>query len=94
MKQTQLVIGGLAPDFKLPQLNGSEFHLAEACKKKPVVLVFYPGDFTPVCTKQLCEYQENFEGFEQWGVQLIGLSRDSSEKHRSFTEKFGFSFLI
>lgn len=92
MKQTQLVIGGLAPDFKLPQLNGSEFHLAEACKKKPIVLVFYPGDFTPVCTKQLCEYQENFEGFEQWGVQLIGLSRDSSEKHRSFTEKFGFSF--
>lgn len=92
MKETHPVIGSVAPDFRLPQGDGKEFHLAEACSKKTVVLVFYPGDFTPVCTKQLCEYQENFEGFEKYNVQLLGLSKDSTEKHRSFGEKYGFSF--
>ncbi len=92
MKETQPVIGDLAPDFTLTQTDGTQFHLAEACKKSPVVMVFYPGDFTPVCTKQLCEYQENFEKFKNWNVQLIGLSKDSTEKHRSFSRKYGFSF--
>jgi peroxiredoxin Q/BCP len=92
MKETQPVIGGLAPDFKLKKADGAFFHLAEVCREKPVILVFYPGDFTPVCTKQLCEYQENFEQFEKWNVQLVGLSKDNSEKHQSFSKKYGFSF--
>jgi peroxiredoxin Q/BCP len=92
MKETQPVIGGIAPDFKLKKADGSLFHLAEACREKPVIMVFYPGDFTPVCTKQLCEYQENFEKLEKWNVQLVGLSKDTSEKHQSFTKKYGFSF--
>lgn len=92
MEETQLVIGDLAPDFKLAMADGTLFHLAEACRQKPVVLVFYPGDFTPVCTKQLCEYQENFDGFEKWNVQLLGLSKDSGEKHKSFADKYGFKF--
>lgn len=92
MRETQPVIGSFAPDFTLIQSDGRQFHLAEACKKGPVVMVFYPGDFTPVCTKQLCHYQENFEQFKKWNVQLLGLSKDSTEKHRSFVEKYGFSF--
>jgi len=92
MKETQPVIGDLAPDFKLTQGDGIEFCLSEACKKKPVVMIFYPGDFTPVCTKQLCDYQDNFESFKQWNVQLLGLSKDSTEKHKSFSDKYGFSF--
>ncbi len=92
MKETQPVIGSLAPDFRLKKTEGTEFHLAEACRQKPVVLVFYPGDFTPVCTKQFCGYQENFEAFQKWNVQLLGLSKDSSEKHKSFSERYGFSF--
>ncbi|MFM8316307.1 MAG: redoxin domain-containing protein [Deltaproteobacteria bacterium] len=92
MKETQPVIGSMAPDFKLVKADGTQFHLAEACKQRPVVLIFYPGDFTPVCTQQLCDYQDNFSGFEKWDVQLLGLSKDSSEKHQKFSQKFGFSF--
>lgn len=92
MKETQPVIGSLAPDFKLKKADGTFFHLAEECRKKAIVLVFYPGDFTPVCTKQLCEYQDNFEGFKQWDVQLLGLSKDSSQKHQEFSQRYGFFF--
>jgi thioredoxin-dependent peroxiredoxin len=92
MIETQPVIGSIAPDFKLATADGQEFHLAEACRKKPVVLVFYPGDFTPVCTKQLCNYQENYGQFNQWNVQVLGLSKDSPDKHQAFIQKYGFSF--
>ncbi|MBM4304161.1 MAG: peroxiredoxin [Deltaproteobacteria bacterium] len=92
MAQTKLNIGDLAPDFNLIQSDGSQFHLSEACKQRPVVLVFYPGDFTPVCTAQLCEYQDNFDEFKKWDVQLLGLSKDSSEKHQKFSKKYQFSF--
>jgi peroxiredoxin Q/BCP len=92
MAQTKLNIGDLAPDFNLPQSEGSQFHLSEACKQRPVVLIFYPGDFTPVCTAQLCDYQDNFDEFKKGDVQLLGLSKDSSEKHQKFSQKYQFSF--
>lgn len=92
MKETQPVIGSTAPDFKLEKSDGGHFHLAQECKQKAVVLIFYPGDFTPVCTKQLCEYQENWDEFKKWDVQLLGLSKDSAEKHEKFSKEYGFSF--
>ena len=92
MKETQPVIGSLAPDFKLQKEDGTVFHLSKECQNKAVVLIFYPGDFTPVCTKQLCDYQDNFEGFKKWDVQLLGLSKDTQEKHQAFSQKYNFSF--
>jgi peroxiredoxin Q/BCP len=53
---------------------------------------FYPGDFQPVCTKQLCSYRDNVTSFIDFGVQIVGISKNSPEDHASFAEQYGFTF--
>jgi peroxiredoxin Q/BCP len=57
-------------------------------------LVFYPGDNTPVCTAQLCDYRDGIEAFEGLGVDVVGISTDSIESHRKFKEKHGLPFTL
>jgi peroxiredoxin Q/BCP len=56
------------------------------------LLVFYPGDFTPVCTKQLCEYRDHFDHFIKLGIQIIGISKNTPEEHAAFKKQYGFQF--
>ena len=51
---------------------------------KPVVLLFYPGDETPVCTKQLCSVRDNWERYQEAGAEVVGINSDSIDKHRRF----------
>jgi thioredoxin-dependent peroxiredoxin len=88
------LLGHPAPDFALPDSEGKTFHLSEALKSGPVLLVFYPGDFTPVCTKQLCSYRDNIDRFSQFGVQVIGISPDPVDKHEKFKREHGFNFSL
>ena len=74
--------GDTAPLFTLPDDEGNPFSLEEALGEK-VLLVFYPGDNTPVCTRQLCDYRDGIEAFEGLGVRVVGISNDSVESHRS-----------
>jgi peroxiredoxin len=80
--------GEPAPNFTLPNHKGEQVSLSDfrGCK---VMLVFYPSDFSPVCSDQLSIYQEVLGQIEAAGVQLLGISVDSSWTHNAFRKKLG-----
>ena len=86
-------VGDRAPDFSLPSSRGP-VALQSLLAKGPVLLVFYPGDDTPVCTKQLCNYRDNLDVFRDIGVQVIAINPQSEDSHRKFAEKHRFPFPV
>jgi peroxiredoxin len=80
--------GSQAPDFTLPDQDGTKVSLADF-RGRTVVLVFYPADFSPVCTDQLSVYQEVLGEFEQRGATLVGISVDGAFCHRAFRDHLG-----
>lgn len=72
-----------APDFSLPDGNGEQWRLSDH-RGKVVVLLFYPGDETPVCTKQLCSVRDRWEDYLATGAEVVGISSDSVESHQKF----------
>jgi peroxiredoxin (alkyl hydroperoxide reductase subunit C) len=82
--------GTPAPDFKLPDQNGNEVSLADL-RGKATVLVFYPLDFSPVCTDQLNIYHEVGADFAAKGATLYGISVDSAFAHKAFQDHLGVS---
>lgn len=81
-----VTVGQEAPDFKLRDENNQEVSLA-ALRGKPVVLVFYPLDFSPMCTGEMCAIRDDFSGFLDKGAQVYGISRDSVWTHKAFKER-------
>ncbi|MBQ9959330.1 MAG: thioredoxin-dependent thiol peroxidase [Oscillospiraceae bacterium] len=88
-----LKTGDKAPDFTLPDANGSAVSLSDFLGKK-VVLYFYSRDNTPGCTRQACAFAGAYEGFKQQNVVVIGISRDSVASHKKFAEKHGLPFIL
>jgi peroxiredoxin Q/BCP len=84
-------IGDQAPEFTLPGTGGRNYSLADYIGK-PVVLVFYPGDNTAVCTKQLCSYTKSIDEFKGVGAQVLGISPQGVASHELFSEKHSFGF--
>jgi peroxiredoxin Q/BCP len=84
-------VGDPAPSFSLPSTGGKEVSLSEFLGR-PVVLVFYPGDDTPVCTKQLNSYNDDLAQFEALDAQVIAISAQSMDSHEKFSGKHGFKF--
>ena len=82
--------GSKAPDFTLRDQDGHKVSLADF-RGRRVVLVFYPADFSPVCTDQLNVYQEVLGELEQRGAALVGISVDSAWAHKAFREHLGVS---
>ena len=80
--------GTKAPDFTLPDQDGNKVSLADF-RGRTVVLVFYPADFSPVCTDQLSVYQEVLGEFERRDVTLVGISVDGAFCHRAFRDHLG-----
>jgi thioredoxin-dependent peroxiredoxin len=78
-------VGEQAPDFELEGTNGP-FKLSEH-RGERVVLLFYPGDNTLVCTKQFCSYRDNADGFASLSATVVGISSQSLESHQSFIAK-------
>ena len=83
--------GDKAPAFTLPATGGSTISLSDFAGKA-VVLVFYPGDDTPVCTKQLGSYSRDLDEFETLNAQVLGVSAQSIESHEMFAGKQGLKF--
>lgn len=79
-------VGDAAPDFELPGSDGKTFRLS-AHRGKNVVLAFYPGDATTVCTKQFCSYRDNSERIDQLGAEVIGISPQSVGSHERWVEE-------
>ncbi len=84
-----IAVGEPAPDFKLRDQDGEEVSLSDFGGRR-VMLVFYPGDFSPVCGDQFSIYQEVKPEIETQGVELVGISVDSFFAHKAFQEKLGF----
>ena len=84
-------VGDRAPSFALPSTGGSTVSLADFVGRS-VVLVFYPGDDTPVCTKQLNSYNNDVAQFESLDAQVLGISAQSIDSHERFSDKHGFKF--
>lgn len=84
-KQDSPQIGTPAPDFSLKDGNGNEWRLSEQ-GGKVVVLLFYPGDETPICTRQMCSVRDRWEDYSATGAEVVGISTDSVESHKNFAE--------
>lgn len=78
-------IGDAAPDFTLSDGDGNQWRLSDQ-RGKVVVLLFYPGDETPVCTRQLCSVRDRWEDYRATGAEVVGLSTNSVESHKNFAE--------
>ena len=87
----ELKVGSKAPDFTLPTGDGGHLSLKEF-KGKKVVLYFYPKDNTSGCTKEACAFRDGIKLFHKKGAVVVGVSVDSPESHRKFSEKFDLSF--
>jgi peroxiredoxin Q/BCP len=83
--------GEPAPDFTLPATGGTDITLS-ALRGAPVVLAFYPGDDTTVCTVQLNSYNDDLSVFRDRGARLLGISPQGIESHEAFAAKHGFDF--
>ena len=83
-------VGSKAPDFELEGTGGRRHTLSEH-RGKWVVLAFYPGDFTPVCTRQFCSYRDADAELQRLDAVVLGISPQSAESHERFTEEYGLT---
>lgn len=83
-------VGEKAPDFTLPWTGAGDFSLVEH-RGRWVVLAFYPGDFTPTCTKQFCNYRDGRELIDGLDADVVGISPQDVESHQRFTAEHGLT---
>src|SRR6266849_4725443 len=85
-------LGQPAPDFTLKDQNQKEVKLSDFAGKRNVVLIFYPLDFSPICTNEHACFVHDTKQFEKLDAQVLGLSVDSVWTHKAFAEKMGISY--
>ncbi len=84
-------VGDVAPDFDLPGTGSRSYRLSEY-RGQAVVVVFYPGDNTPVCTRQLNSYNDELAQFADVGAQVLAISAQDMDSHDQFSDRHGFGF--
>ena len=85
--------GQKAPDFEADLTDGTSIRLSEILEGgEKVILYFYPKDSTPGCTKQACDFRDNFDRLKTLGYRIIGVSKDSSKSHSNFINKHNLNF--
>jgi peroxiredoxin Q/BCP len=87
-------VGDKAPDFTLPSQMGDNVTLSEYFGKKNLVLYFYPKDETRGCTREACEFRDSYDVFTSLGAEVLGVSSDTLESHKSFATHHGLPFLL
>jgi thioredoxin-dependent peroxiredoxin len=92
--KTKVDVGSVAPDFSLLSQSGEMVSLEDFIGKEPVVLFFYPSDDTPGCTKEACAFRDDYEEFGKLDAEVIGISSDSVESHKSFAAKYDLPFTM
>jgi peroxiredoxin Q/BCP len=88
-----LQIGDAAPAFSLPDQNGNTVNLADF-RDQRVVIYFYPKDDTPGCTKEACNFRDQWSAFEQHGIAVLGISKDGATSHAKFINKYTLPFTL
>jgi thioredoxin-dependent peroxiredoxin len=89
-----LAIGGRAPEFTLPDQDEQNVSLSTLLRHGPVILYFYPADFTPGCTKEACSIRDLHAEIQEAGLDVAGISPQSAATHRSFREKYRLPFTL
>ena len=84
-------VGRYAPDFSLPSHSGKNLSLADFAGKK-LLIYFYPKDDTPGCTRQACALNSDLRALGQLSLSVVGVSKDSIDRHRKFAQKFNLKF--
>jgi peroxiredoxin Q/BCP len=87
-------VGDIAPDFTLKSQFGEDVRLSDSLRKKPVVLYFYPKDFTTGCTKEACAFRDSYEAFKDAGAEVIGVSTATPERHGEFAAAYKLPFRL
>ncbi|MBX8639815.1 MAG: peroxiredoxin [Thermoplasmata archaeon] len=89
---TELEVGEKAPDFALPKSRDQKVLLKDLTKSGKVVIVFYPGDFSSVCTNEWCSLRDNLNEFEKLNAKVVGISGDSHFTHDAFRKANSLNF--
>ena len=87
-------VGDKAPEFTLPSQMGDEVTLSEFFGKKNIVLYFYPRDESVGCTKEACSFRDSYEELTNLGAEVLGVSGQSVESHKSFASHYGLPFIL
>lgn len=87
---SRIEIGDRAPDFELEATGGRSYRLSEL-RGAWVILAFYPGDFTPVCTRQFCSYRDAADHLDSLGAVVLGISPQSVSSHERFAAEHGLT---
>ena len=87
-------VGDRAPDFTLPNGDGTPVRLGELLERKVVVLYFYPKDETAGCTVEACAFRDAYEDFTAAGAEVVGVSRDDASSHARFAEHHRLPFTL
>ncbi len=90
---THLQVGDTAPDFTAKDQNGNDVSLKDFAGKK-VILYFYPKDDTPGCTKEACNFRDNYTDLKAKGFEILGVSADTEKKHQKFIDKYDLPFTL
>src|SRR5215475_7324019 len=89
-----LPIGGRAPEFTLPDHDGQSVSLSTLLRYGPLILFFYPADFTPGCTKEACSIRDIHRELTRAGLNVAGISPQGGESHKRFREKHNLPFTL
>lgn len=88
-----LDVGSPAPGFTLPDQNGNPVSLSDFAGQR-VVIYFYPKDDTPGCTKEACNFRDQWSALQQHGIQVLGISKDTAASHTKFINKYDLPFTL
>lgn len=89
-----LEVGSRAPEFVLPNDEGVEISLTDLLADGPLILYFYPADFTPGCTKEACSIRDIHNDIQSVGLQVAGISPQDEDSHRRFREEHDLPFTL
>lgn len=84
--------GDKAPSFSLESTSGGDFSLSADAAGKPLIVYFFPKDFTPGCTKEACEFRDTFSVFRELDIDVVGISRDDIKTHHEFRKAHKLPF--
>ncbi len=89
-----LGVGSAAPDFALPDEHGNMRTLGDLLADGPLVLWFYPGDFTPICTREACAFRDAALGLAPDAARVVGISAQDTASHARFKQAYGLNFTL
>lgn len=87
-----LEAGQRAPEFSLSDANGDTVTLSEIIEQGPVIVYFYPADFTPGCTKEACAIRDIHDDLLDTGLRVFGVSAQDAESHQRFADRYALPF--